>query len=546
MTHMFAGIVTVGWLASTLWFMTGLLQSFQLHEYDNARFLAWSLQKWPQVIRPISLIVLPVALVPALLLDLPVPATGVITGVTGVWAVTTLVSVWREKQTRATVIKPLVYTGRVKRLLAGGLLILIVEAILIFGASFGFSLAGPVISTRFLLYLAGLSLVEQLTFANVILANLLLFPVEESLRRYYVRSARAHLRAVGPVVIGITGSYGKTSTKEILAHLLSAKYSTLKTPKSYNTLMGICKVIREELKPHHRYFVVELGAYKAGEIAQLCRVVKPRIGILTAVGPQHLERFKTIENVARAKNELMESLPPDGVAIFNGDDPVCVRLSRQAQVKTRLYSVQTSKSQPDLHGRDLDLSSTGMTFNIVHDGRPPQPVRTVLLGRHNASNILGAALVALECGLSLRDIAQAITSLPPIEHRLQLIQGPHQITYIDDAYNANPLGAAMALEVLGTLEGRKFLVTPGLVELGSREDEENKKLGQQAAAVCDYVFLVGDPHRVGPILSGLRQQCFDDSKVFRVDSLNQAREKLRAMVKPGDVILFENDLSDIY
>jgi UDP-N-acetylmuramoyl-tripeptide--D-alanyl-D-alanine ligase len=546
MIQTFAGMVTLGWLASTLWFMTGLLQSFQLHEYNNARFLTWSLQKWPQVIRPISLVVLPVAIIPALSLDLPASVTGVMLGVIGVWAVTTLVSIWREKQARATVIKPLVYTRRVKRLVGGGLLILVIEAAFIFGANFGFSSAGPAASTRFLLVLAGLSLVEQLTFANVILANLLLFPVEESLRRYYVRSARARLRAVDPLVIGITGSYGKTSTKEILAHLLSTKYSTLKTPKSYNTLMGICKVIREELKPHHRYFVVELGAYKPGEIAQLCRVVKPRIGLLTAVGPQHLERFKTIENVARAKNELMESLPPDGVAIFNGDDPVCVRLSQQAQVKTLLYSIRAPEPQPDLHGRDLDLSSTGMTFNIIHDGQPPQPVKTVLLGRHNASNILAAALAALECGLSLRDIAQAIASLPPIEHRLQLIQGPHHITYIDDAYNANPLGVTMALEVLGTLEGRKFLVTPGLVELGSREDEENKKLGQQAAAVCDYVFLVGDPYRVGPILSGLRQQCFDDSKVFRVDSLHQAREKLRDMVKPGDVILFENDLSDIY
>ncbi len=167
---------------------------------------------------------------------------------------------------------------------------------------------------RIFIFLFGLWLVSQLTVANILLANLVTYPVEAALRAYYVESARRIIRAVNPIVIGITGSYGKTSTKEILAHVLASHVEVLKTPRTFNTIMGVCKVIREDLKPKHKYFIVEMGAYKAGEIARICRLVRPRIGILTAVGPQHLERFKTVEKIIQAKYELIEALPG-----WNGD-----------------------------------------------------------------------------------------------------------------------------------------------------------------------------------------------------------------------------------
>ncbi len=533
-------VISLSWLISTLWYLTTLLQFFQLHEYDNARFLAWSWKKWSEVMRPSQFLLIPLLW----LLNL-FKIDGLVL-VAILWGSFSLFAFWQDRQKQAKIIKPLVYTQRIKRLCGSGLVVLAVE---IYGVWAILSLYPPLnqgnIQTQFLLYVVSLTLIEQLTFVNIVLANMLVFPLEELLRAYYVFSARRKIRDINPLVIGITGSYGKTSTKEILAHLLSTKYEVLKTPKSYNTLMGICKVIREDLRPQHTHFIVELGAYQPGEIAKLCRLVKPKIGLLTAVGPQHLERFKTIENVAQAKNELMESLPQDGVAIFNGDDPICLRLSKTATVKTKRYGL--TNLETDLQGCHIEMAANGMNFEIASPETVPQEVKTKLLGRHNVSNILGASLAALELGLSLKEIAQALAVLAPIEHRLQLIAGAHGVTYLDDAYNSNPVGAAMALEVLGAFQGgRKFLVTPGIVELGEREDVENEQLGHHAATICDIVVLTGNGKRVNGILKGLTKAHFNSANIFTFNSLAEARLMLRQMVRPGDVVLFENDISDIY
>ncbi|MBU2462326.1 UDP-N-acetylmuramoyl-tripeptide--D-alanyl-D-alanine ligase, partial [bacterium] len=334
------------------------------------------------------------------------------------------------------------------------------------------------------------------------------------------------LKRLKPKVIGITGSYGKTSTKHILAHILSQKYKVLATPESYNTLMGICKVINNNLLPEHQIFIVEMGAYKRGDIKELCDLVKPEIGILTGIGLQHLERFGSVENIRKTKFELIESLPKDGIAILNSGCKYCQKF--QPKVKTIRYGGQEKGIRVSAEG--LSFSVNGITF------------QTSLLGSHNLQNILSAIACARELKMTLEEIQRAVFSLPQIPHRLQLIKTPTSII-IDDAYNSNPVGAKEALFLLSQFSGRKILVTPGMIELGEKEYEENRLFGEEAAKTCDVVILVGKK-RTKAIADGLLSAGFSKDNLFVVKSLDEARDKLSQI--RGDVILFENDLPDNY
>jgi UDP-N-acetylmuramoyl-tripeptide--D-alanyl-D-alanine ligase len=430
-------------------------------------------------------------------------------------------------------------------LVGAGILLVLIQA----GGLSLFVLGGGTLSASSLLVTGSLALVllGQLVVFDVILANLLTYPIEEFMRRRYVASAAKVLAGVNPVVIGITGSYGKTSTKELLAHILSVRYDVYKTPRSFNTLMGICKVIREELQPHHRYFIVEMGAYKPGEIARICNLVKPRFAILTAVGPQHLERFKSIENVAKAKFELIQALPGDGASVFNADDPICLELSNKTGSTVRRYGME-NPSICDVSARSIVLSSEGTSFELfVKETGQWYPVRSHLLGRHNVSNIMAAFLLARECGVGVKEAIFAIASAVPFVHRLQLVKSENDVLYIDDSYNSNPIGASMALEVLNTYQaGRRILVTPGYAELGHIQAAEHEKLGELAGGVCDYVILVGNQTRTAQIQAGALRSKIDPDHILCYNALSQVKEFFVTFLKPGDIVLFENDLPDNY
>lgn len=536
-------------LALAGYHLSQALHFLQLQEYQNGRFLGWWRRHWRRLFWPAE-----VAIAVALLAVGAAASAGSSPAIAyfglGLWIFGLASSVLATLLRRAPAVKPLVYTARARRILVAALLLALVQAAVAARLLWGFPLAALAaaaeVPSRVLMYLGSITLIAQIAPLNMPLANAVLYPVEATVQAYYARDARRRIGALRPFVIGITGSYGKTSTKEILAHMLSSRHAVLKTPRSFNTVAGICKTIRQDLQPRHRYFVVELGAYRSGEIARLCRLVSPSMGILTAVGPQHLERFKTVEAVARAKSELLQALPRDGVAIVNADDPVCARLGAGCRATVRRYGLQEGSQPLDVTARNVTVDGSGTRFDMIRPGQAPQPVRTALLGRHNVSNILAASLAALECGLSLRELSQALASLPPVEHRLQLLPSAHGVITIDDAYNSNPVGAAAALEVLGSFAGRKILVTPGMVELGPAEAEENRQLGRNAAAVCDYVFLVGSGARVDAIAKGLRGGRFDETRVTRVANLAEGRVRLRELVRPGDVVLFENDLPDTY
>lgn len=344
------------------------------------------------------------------------------------------------------------------------------------------------------------------------------------------------------IVVGITGSYGKTSTKFILGEILKTKYNVLVPPASYNTPMGLTRAVREMLEPSHEVFIAEMGARRVGEINELCDIVKPRYGILTSIGSQHLETFGSIENIANTKFELAQSLPDSGVAFFPEDGAYCSKLYSQYAGNKRNFGFGEGLY---MSAQNVKVGPEGSSFELVCNDGGRVMCRTKLLGRHNVMNILGCAACAREIGLEMNEIAAGIERVRPVEHRLQLIDGGTGVIVIDDAFNSNPEGTKAAMEVLAMFEGRKICVTPGMVELGVAEQEENRKFGERMASVCDIVILVGRRH-TEPIREGLIKAGFSADNILTAANLNEATAILSGLTKPGDVVLFENDLPDNY
>ena len=377
-------------------------------------------------------------------------------------------------------------------------------------------------------------------------ASLALSPLQALAREAVVAAARFKLARSSAIIVAITGSYGKTSTKEILASLLATKYRVLKTPESYNTLLGVSRVILRQLRPEHQVFVVEMGAYQRGEIRRLCRLAPPHIGILTAINPQHLERFGSLENIALAKYELIEALPADGAAVVNVDNERCrERAEATRHVPVIRYGLDTA-NRPDVTALDTRSERLASRFTLVGRGGDSAPIALRLLGRHNIANFVGAAAAAMAVGMTADEVARAAGSVEPVPHRLQPVPGAGGVTVLDDAYNSNPDGARAALEVLrGFGDARKVLVTPGMIELGEREEAENRQFGVEAAAVCNDVILVG-PKRTEPIRTGLVSAGFPADRIHVVRTIQDATTTLAGLVQSGDVVLFENDLPDNY
>ena len=436
--------------------------------------------------------------------------------------------------------KPLVMTGRAWRILIAGTA-LSVAGVLVPSGVVHVSWGTPwdLITCAAMLVLLFLALPRVL-----VSADLLLTPIQGAINGRYLRIARAKLERVAPRVIGVTGSFGKTSTKFAIQSLVSLPNEVLATPGSFNTPLGVCRTINERLEPRHRFFVVEMGAYGEGEIAELCRFVKPTIGVLTAIGPAHLERFGSMDAIRRAKYEIVQSLGRDGTAVMNVDDEDVRELADETtDVRLVRYGLDPA-GRPDVSAHSISTTTTGTAFTIT-TGSDEAKVETRLLGRHAIGHILAGVAVATVSGRSLRDVVDPIASLQPVEHRLQVIQGAGGVTVIDDAYNSNPDGAAAALEVLEAMPARKrVVVTPGIVELGPIQTEANREFGRHAAAVADTVIFVARLNR-DALIGGARSSG-NGPEVITVDSLEEATARLQGLLQRGDVVLFENDLPDQY
>ncbi len=533
-------VLTLPWLVASL-------HSLQQDDYSNLRFAGWLAEAKSRAVHGrLGLVYLVAAAA-----HLVVATTGSASGAdfAPVLASCAAVLAYVRAPARAPRKKPLVYTGRARRLLG----VSIVLAALLFVAGFiviSLVAQAAAVPSAYspglaVLLMAAVS-IHAAPFVTMA-ANLCLAPVQGSINLTYRVRARRKLARLGPMVIGITGSYGKTSTKYFTEALLESRFRVLKTRASFNTILGVCRAINEELGPEHQVLIVEMGAYRRGEIRDMARLTRPHIGVLTAIGPQHLERFGSIETIEKAKFELLEALAPDGIAVINNDDPRVRRLAGEHRLPNlRRYGIETSAGELDLAAESIAHGPDGLTFTLVERYSARVTVKTRLIGIHNVSNILAAATVARAAGVSLREIAGAIGRLQPVPHRLEVHTGADGVTIVDDAYNSNPVGAFNALNALAAFEsGRKILVTPGMVELGVEQESWNEKLGARAAGVCDFVILVGS-RQTAPIRRGLDGAGFAADRVTSVRNLDDGLEALKGIVRPGDVVLFENDLPDLY
>ncbi len=429
-------------------------------------------------------------------------------------------------RTRGSFKKPFVVTPRIKRLLAATLII--EAAVLAIGLYLSYhTLVGTSIIIAYL---------QPLFIAA---GNIAVSPVEKFIQEGFKKSAVAKLGA--KKVIAITGSYGKTGTKEAIAHLLETSYPLLKTPGSYNTPMGISKIINERLEPHHEIFIVEMGATRRGDIKELCEIAKPGIGVITSTGDAHMETFGTPENVALTKFELADALPPDGILIVNSDYGHSRRLIENRPQKAVTYGLETNA---DYMPMNIRCSMHGTVFDLKTPDGTVEGIKTRLLGKLNAVNLAGAFAVGRSIGINAAQLKTAAATLPQMEHRLQVIENPGSYLIINDAFNSNPLGAKEAVETLGLFERyKKILVTPGLVDLGGLHEKANFEFGKAAAPHCDLAVLVNE-RRTAPIKKGLLEGGMNTADIKTFPSLAKAREFIDSQADENSVVLFENDLPD--
>ena len=536
------GLAAIIWL---VWIIRAALvaaRMYQIEEYEAPRFLAWGHQRawlWSTA----TLVASGVTLILGLLtLALPTDLRRIGIGIGWLVGAILLHVLWRSLPAK----KALVYTARMHRILGTGLVLTLLTTC----GSVVLILTTPIVVSAMIIVLSCL-LVPGLVLLLVLGGNTLMIPVEALIRQSFVHRAHSRITTYKPFVIGIAGSYGKTSTKHIMAQLLAPHKRTLPTPKSFNTLMGITRTINENLEPKHELFIVEMDAYNTGEIAQMCKLVEPQVGVITSVGPQHLERFGSIERIADALYELVASLPTASPVVIYGGESMSTLLAERAMhagYRVVRYGLEgESDDSFDVVASDIAVDERASHFTWRWDAEGLKfRVSIPLLGQHNILNVSAALTVVHLLGLPVAQAARDAIRLEPTQHRLQLIPSKGGITVIDDSYNANPVGVHNGLDVLAQMHGNaKILVTPGMVELGSVEEAENKRFGEHAAQVCKHVILVG-AQQTKPIFAGLQESGFPSESIHVVNSLEEVTATLGQIAKPGDVVLFANDLPDTY
>lgn len=532
-------VVTAVWGISVFYRSRYLLHMMQLEGYKNDNYLKWlSENKDKAYPKKLSKMFYLMAVVTIFVGVLNSPYTVYIYGL--IWVIAMLMSVnFKGEKSKIE----LVYTDRAKRLFLADLIVNIVLLALIVSLYSYFVV--DFISSFPIILLISMVLYYANTY-TLYLANIIMKPVEEGINKHFYDLAKEKAKSFKDLnIVGITGSYGKTSVKFITSTILEEKFKTLKTPESYNTPMGVSKVINNELDNTYETFVVEMGARNIGDIKEMAELVSPKVGVLTSIGPTHLETFKNIENIMKTKYELIETLPSDGIAIFNYDNNYIKKLADKTFKEKIIYGMEDIDNL-DIYAKDIEVSEKGSTFTLGYKDGETMSVTTKLLGEHNISNILAGVAVGKVLGLTMSEIADRIGVIEPVPHRLQLIDPGTGITIIDDAFNSNPVSSKAALEVLDKFkEGRKIIITPGMIELGEDEAKENEQFGRNIAKVCDFAILVG-PKRTRPIQEGIKKEGFKTENLFVVDSLDKATAVLQNLTRPKDVVLFENDLPDNY
>lgn len=429
---------------------------------------------------------------------------------------------------------PLKYTKRMTRLVVVYFILILIFSILI-----------EILGFMFIPYLSyGLiGIIPIMLPLFVFLAYYITYPIEKLISNSYVKKAKKKLESIKNIqVIGITGSYGKTSVKNILKTLLSEKYKVCASPSSYNTPLGLAKTILQNLNSDNEIFIAEMGAKQRFDIKELCEMVKPKIAVVTGIGNQHLLTFGSVDNIIKTKSELAEYVSNNHGKIFvNIESDGAKKLVNNFKDAIK---VSIKDNTTDLYVKDIKTTKDGSKFSLCFNNEVVE-CKTILLGDHNISNILLAATVAINLGLTLKEIQEGIEKLVTIPHRLEIVKSSSTYTILDDAYNSSVEGSKASLDVLSKFDGKKFVITPGLVELGTEQFNSNFEFGMDMAKVCDYV-IIDSVINYDAISSGLIFGGFDEKNIIQVANLTQAVQMLNTLASSNDVVLFENDLPDNY
>ena len=532
-------ITLIAFLAFATKRLMNYLHALQQEDYDNGRLMTWIVRHKVYDSRISQLLIMVSGI--AMLTSIPSSILNIIIFLAFILAA------YFEKDPRKQSKKALTITKRARRILLMALLLTTIFA------SCAFYIQFPAI---------WIIVVQAIPFM-LLLGNSSLAPYEAAVQKKFYNEAQAKLAEVNPTVIAITGSYGKTSVKHILGHILKNAAPTLTTPGSVNTVMGVTRIIREQMEPHHKYFITEMGAYGPGSIAGLCAFTPPDIGIITSIGHAHYERFKSLETVVHAKYELAESVLARNGTMIVHEKTLKFQHSRNIRNRamdnfiacgepSKTQNPTTQKEFSYLAPNDLKIISVkqtpkGLCIKLEWQ-EESYTLRAPLYGIHHGHNIALAFACAMTLGMDAKDIKSALATTAQIRHRLEVKQQSDGTIIIDDAYNSNPPGFRSALHVLGVLAadqgGRAILVTPGIVELGTAHDEVHTTLGTLAAGTCDIVIAV-NPQRIPTFINAF--QTNSRGKILmEVDSFAQAQEWIFANKKNNDVILLENDLPDIY
>lgn len=419
-----------------------------------------------------------------------------------------------------------VFTQRMKRLFAVEALLFILACVVSVWAALALAVLSP--------------------FA-LLFSNLIVSPVEKAVTRWFYRDAQKRLRAHKDlIIIGVTGSYGKTSTKNYLYRVLSEKYNVLMTPGNFNTTLGVVRTIREHLEPYHQVFIVEMGAKQRGDIRQICDLVHPSIGIVTAVGQMHLETFGSFENIQKTKFELIEALPADGYGVINAESQGIASYGGVPE-HCRVESYGIDAHRCSARACDIEYSASGMEFDLITRSGETH-YQTHLLGDNNILNLCAALMVGEYLGVSEEQRQRAVSKIQPVEHRLSMSR-KGGLVMLDDAYNSNPEGAAMALSVLHSIKipqgANRVVITPGFVEMGPAQADACRRLGALAAKSADILVIVNRTNREA-ILAGAREAGMEEERIIVADSLSQALALAGKYFTAGSVVLYENDLPDMF
>lgn len=369
----------------------------------------------------------------------------------------------------------------------------------------------------------------------LVLSLALINPYFEKKNRRFIESASRKLHESNAIKIGITGSYGKTSCKNILNAMLERKYSVICTDKNYNTPMGIALTV-EKMTGREEIFIAEMGARRRGDIAQLAEMVKPDYSITTGVCAQHLATFKSLHNIYLEKSELSKITKK--TSVFNCNDKYALKMYKEH--KGRKIKVCCNKTG-DVYATEIRCGAHGSEFKLCY-GNESLELRTDILGRHNIINIALCAALALELGVEAAVIKDVVGELKPTPHRLEYIYS-NGIHILDDSYNSNLSGVRCALEVLENLGDRKIVVAQGIVECGKEAAKINITVGRELAAHADVILLCGRNAKY--LEEGIKQTGFT-GEIYRYSCIDKAQADFNRILRHGDALLLQNDLPDVY